>query len=192
MTIIHLGFGIPAYGGKVAAEHARMWLELGHTLASSEERFNVRMPVMLVDVCQVDKARNMIVEAAFQSHCDWLLMIDADVWIEDPWTLLRMISEADKAGHEVAVAPVQRRRLSDQRGQLGEGHGRLSMGRVRQATACMAMRLGALPRPWFQFLPNRSEDLNFCDRIRERHGTIVADRRVQTCHSNRPEILRHR
>lgn len=202
---LRLGIGIPAYGGKVSAEHTRMFLELGHALASSEARFMVTMPIAIVDVCQVDKARSMLVDMAIEADCTWLLQIDSDTWVEDPYTLLQMISDADRAMHSVAVAAVPRRNLDGSRELMvyspdGAAYGDLYLQAhpddlvpiAAAATACMAVRMDVVKRldqPWFRFTERRSEDLDFCDRIRERGHTLVCDRRVKARHLNRPAIL---
>lgn len=108
---IRIGFGIPAYGGKVVMQHARMWLTVGHTLAASEHRFTCVLPPATIDVCRVDVARNFLVHRARDAKCDWLLMIDSDTWVEDGFALLEMIAEADKHDCAVVVAAVPRRHV---------------------------------------------------------------------------------
>lgn len=114
---LRLAVGIPAYGDGLTAHHARMWLEFGNTLGGSAERFELAM-FMHVDVNPIDRARNMLLEAAVKHRADWLLMIDDDTWVESDSEnadagsmLLSMISEADKAGAAIVCAPVVRRRM---------------------------------------------------------------------------------
>lgn len=122
-NVIRLAIGLPAYGGRVVAEHLRMFLELGHTLALSESRFHLAACGYL-DVCGIDKARNDLVASAVAANADWLLMIDADTWVVQDGTddagfqLLRMISEADRADAWAVGAPVIRRRGSGDRREV--------------------------------------------------------------------------
>lgn len=210
---IQLGIGVPAYGGRVVTGHVHMWLTLGHTLAVSSARFALRYRG-LVDVCGVDVARNELCEGAIAAGCDWLLMVDADTWVEDGTSLLQMISTADRQGADVAVGPVLQRG-SDEPHLMAYVHELSDDGFVRRplapslldgrvvpchaaATAVMAIRIATLVklrRPWFRFDyidgTHRflGEDLAFCARIRERAGTIVVDGRVKTRHLQRPRTL---
>lgn len=114
---IRLAIGIPAYGGQVSAAHAQMWLELGAMLRSSNERFVLGM-MGYADVNGVDRARNYLVAAAMIKNCDWLLMVDADTFVEADrgagdadagFMLLRMISDAARVNATIVSAPVIRR-----------------------------------------------------------------------------------
>jgi len=123
MSKLRLAVGIPAYGGQITAHQARMWMEFGNTLGGSSERFTL-VAFDFYDVNGIDQARNQMLTRAVEVGADWLLMIDADTWVEPGradreaqtdagFLLLRMISEADRAGAEVVVAPVVRRTTAD-------------------------------------------------------------------------------
>lgn len=122
---LRLSVGIPAYGGQISAHHARMWTEFGNTLGGSLERFEL-VTFDFFDVNGIDQARNLMLVRAIEAQADWLLMIDADTWVEPTkedqaaqsdagFLLLRMISEAariDMAAPTrvgVVVAPVMSR-----------------------------------------------------------------------------------
>lgn len=116
---IRLSVGIPAYGGQISAHHARMWCEFGNTLGGSLERFEL-VTFDFFDVNGIDQCRNLMLVRAIEAQADWLLMIDADTWVEPSkedqqsqsdsgFLLLRMISEASRIGAEVVVAPVMSR-----------------------------------------------------------------------------------
>jgi hypothetical protein len=114
---LKLAIGLPAYGDSLTAHHARMWMEMGATLSGSPERFELVM-FETIDVNPISKARNDLVVAARRHNADWLLMIDADTWVEPidqtedaGQQLLRMISDADRADAAIVCAPVIRRRL---------------------------------------------------------------------------------
>lgn len=211
MSKIKLGFGLPAYGGKIAMQAAEMWLSLGNTLAASEARFEMRM-LSLVDTCGIDVARNRLVEEALEKGCNWLLMIDADTWHPDGFDILRMVSEADRAGAAVVVAPVPRRAPNDTHLMVyQEIEGQRVPFKLEQlggqltpihsaATALMAINLDFLiaqqiEAPWFKFVWQDgttkflSEDLFFSGRIRAAGGLILADGRYVAKHLQRPEIL---
>lgn len=204
---LKLGIDLPAYGGTVSAEHAKMWLDVGMTLSESSQRFQLNL-FGFQDVCGVDRARNQAVTAAVTAGCDWLLMIDADTWVDDGRDLLVMISEADRADAAVVVAPVRRRRI-------GEGDSELviykkvntvlhtiEIEKVNQmfevdaaGTACMAVRLSSvkeLGENPFVFTETESEDLSFCRRIKMQGGTILCDPRVKTYHKARTAVLASR
>lgn len=122
---IRLAVGIPAYGGNVSAHHCRMWTEFGNTLGGSLERFEL-VTFDYFDVNGIDQCRNLMLVRAIEAQADWLLMIDADTWVEPSkedqqaqsdagFLLLRMISEAarisDAAPSRIGavVAPVMSR-----------------------------------------------------------------------------------
>lgn len=211
MTQIKLGIGIPAYGGKVSVEHTRMWLEVGAALADNRERFTLTLPLAHIDVCQVDKARGLLIDAAIEAKCDWLLMLDADTYVEDGVQLLQMISSADRDGFVAAVAPVLRRSAEGARrpeefaayvdgeplaySELVGGHRDL-IPIDEAGAACMAIKVSWVyarlrdDQPWFRFTKYRSEDRDFCQRVRQAGGSIACDRRVRTRHVNKPGVLR--
>lgn len=122
---IKLAIGVPAYGGRVSMEHARMWITLGRALCASAERFTLGMEGF-VDVAGIDRARNILLAHAMRIGCDWLFTIDADTWVEaypdSPVTagemILRMISDADRAGYAIVAGGVVRRSTDGLRGVM--------------------------------------------------------------------------
>lgn len=126
--IIRLAIAIPAYGGNVTMHHTRMFLELGNTLGASGERFQL-VSFTTFDVNGIDQCRNLALQQAFSVQADWLLMIDADTWVEPSaidrqggtdagFLLLRMISEAARKGAAAVVAPVMNRTMTGTEGGL--------------------------------------------------------------------------
>jgi hypothetical protein len=211
---IRIAFGIPAYGGKISMEHARMWFDVGHVVAASEHRFEVVMPPALVDTCGVDKARNVLMNEAVQVDAHWLLMVDADTWVKDGLALLEMVIAADRVDAAVAVAAVPRRHAGGRRelmvydGPNGRDPVSIEALRARSAarggglvpvrsaaTACMAVELRrAAPvlkgdLPWFRFTDEASEDVDFCERVQVLGEKVVVDPRVEAFHLNRPQVL---
>lgn len=221
MTQIKLAIGIPAYGGSVSAEHIKMWTELGFVLANSPQRFQL-VSHGYVDINGIDNARNHLLKVATEARADWLLMIDADTWVEAygqgegeadaGFQLLRMISEADRAGAAIVVAPVARRKMADdgrreimayRRGRAPRIAGEeliaidsselLSGDTLIEidaaATAVFAVRLSAVGFAKFQFTDTLSEDLEFCRQIKMAGGKVFVDRRVRTGHKSRPYAI---
>lgn len=221
MTQIKLAIGIPAYGGLVSAEHCKMWMELGFILANSPERFALAS-MGYVDINGIDNARNHLLHAATEMRADWLLMIDADTWVEAYGTqpdeqdagfqILRMISEADRAGAAIVAAPVARRKMADdgkrevmayRRGrapriageelvaidssELQSGDTLIEVDAV--ATAVFAIRLSAVGFAKFEFTKELSEDLEFCRQIKLAGGKVFIDRRVRSGHKSRPYAI---
>lgn len=211
---IKLAIGIPAYGGQVSAAHAHMWLELGAMLRGSDERFKLGM-FGYADVNGVDRARNYLVAGAMLKECDWLFMIDADTFVEADrrqadidagFMILRMISDAERAGATIVSAPVIRRvAASDKRefavyrsvpasNQHRSGHEALTsltwdvplIPAFAVGAACMAINLHQIGDSMFKFTETLSEDLEFCRQIRELGGKILVDTRVRTGHMSRP------
>jgi hypothetical protein len=217
ITRLKIAIGIPAYGGTISSEHARMTFELGNTLGASLERFDLRM-FGCVDINPIDRARNTLVAQAMQLDCDWLFMIDADTWVESTSPdedagvqILRMISDADrKDAWIVCGAVVRRRERGDQPMDLMVYHQVMGSTKPDQlepvpfvelgrrldkidacATACFAVNLTKLSGTeiMFKFTDDLSEDLDFCRQIRAVGGTIYVDGRVRTGHKSRSFAL---
>jgi hypothetical protein len=191
---IRLAIHFPAYGGQIAAEHARMWMGIGNTLGGSQARFEL-VSYGYVDVNPVDRARNMCVAAAMLKNANWLVMIDADTWIDDSpdedagFQLLRMISDADRIGATLVGAPVIKRTtgiFGDERNlavyEVEENEAGLIYKPLKASqlprrllevdaigAACCAINLHRVA-DWnlnYQFTPRISEDLGMCRQIFE-------------------------
>lgn len=211
--MIKLAIGLPAYGGKVVAEHARMFLELGHTLACSEARFEFTHH-QYIDVCGIERARNALLAVAMMKGANWLFMCDADTWVEGTdednagFQILRMISEAERLDATLVGAPVVRRVAQSGKRELNvyrsAADARLVSldparevpdGEVRQGlfevdaigAACIAINLTKLTEEMsFKFTDVLSEDLEFCRQIKAAGGKVFVDGRVRTAHLSRP------
>lgn len=107
---LKIAVALPHYQGRSSFEHCQMWMQFGHTLACSEERFAL-VAFALIDVCGIDRARNECIKAAREGEADWLLMLDGDTWVSDGGDLLQMISDADKVGATIVGAAVPRRAI---------------------------------------------------------------------------------
>lgn len=106
---IKIAVALPHYGGKCDSHHAEMWAAFAATAIDNRDRFQV-VRFTIVDVCGIDRARNECVRRARDADADWLLMIDADTWVEDGGDLVQMISNGHKLGATIIGAAVQRRR----------------------------------------------------------------------------------
>lgn len=201
--------GVPAYGGQISAQQARMWMEFGNTLGGSSERFEL-VGMMHADINGIDRARNYLLAAAFQTGADWLLMIDADTWVEGlddgdaGFQLCRMISDGDRAGATIIGAPVAKRdhtkahevmcyrfsSISDDEPIIIEPVSVEELGRGIKdvdaiATAVFAVNITKIGETVFRMPPmigELSEDLAFCRKIRHDGGRVMVDTRVNTRH----------
>jgi hypothetical protein len=222
---IKLAIGIPAYGGKLAAEHMRMWIEFGGIMMNSPDRFDLVMSGYF-DINPVDRARNMAIAHAMQLGADWLFTIDSDTWVEaygegvdmvDAGVqILRMISDAERAGATIVAGPVYRRGLSVDgaaskrelavyRREFNPGglapekylpidmvELPLGLSQVHAVgAACCAINLTKIGEAHYRFTDALSEDLEFCRQVREGelHGKIFVDTRVRTAHLTRPTAI---
>lgn len=175
--VINLAIGLPVYGGMVVAQATRMWLQLGAALAMTPDRFMFR-GITIVDACGVDVSRNRLIAELLPTQANWVLMVDADTWHEDPGDILRMISDADRincgeagsvmTGRIAAVAAqVPRRDPNDTRNMVyrmvGDERHIATLGPQLEpidmaATAMMAINLDFIRAkadewkpPWFKF-----------------------------------------
>jgi len=208
MSKIRLALGIPAYGGKIVAEQARMWMELGNVLGGSP-RFELAWQGY-IDVNPISKARNQIASEARSADADWLFSIDADTWVEGDSIddagvmILRMISEAERAGAWLVSAPVVKRSTEADADALAiydtSGDTLRRFGRIAQqqqlidinavGAACFAVDLEKTKDIKYRFVGDLSEDLDFCRTIRNMDGRVMVDPRVTTAHLSRPFPLR--
>jgi len=225
MSKLRLAIGIPAYGGYISMHHARMWMEFGNTLGGSHERFEL-VAFDTADINGVDQARNYLFARSVTAGADWLLMVDADTWVEPSgqdqqagtdagFLLLRMLSDADRWGASVVVAPVARRQATivgdyEQmiyKAQMQREHfmdegapyvfGKLLPFKPEQrglveidaaATAVFAFNVQRAVKheALFKFAGGLSEDMEFCRQTRANEGTIFVDTRIRTGHLSRP------
>lgn len=208
--------GVPAYGGFVHAGQIRMWMELGNAIGASPERFEL-MSVGYVDVNGIDRARNLLLATALQTGSDWLLMIDADTWVEAlgeedaGFQLLRMISDAERAEATIVGAAVAHRGAPDAEHSVmvyvenpeSSAPGSLTkipiVGMPRRlhkvdalATAVFAVDVRRIGETQFHApsqLGELGEDLRFCQSIAAQGGTVFVDPRVNTRHLGRAAHL---
>lgn len=192
--MIRLAVSTPAYGDRITAKQAGMWLEIGQALTEFGESIQLA-GLITVDTCGVDRARNYLIAHAMQLQADWLLMVDADTWAGGR-DLMRMIIACAARGATLAAAPVFRR------GTIGDSLNIYrKMGDVLSSyeepdlqalpsifkadaagAAVMAMDLHKIGDEVFKFTDEQSEDLYFCSRIRAIGGEILVDKRVPTGH----------
>lgn len=195
---MRLAVGIPAYGGRVSAGHILQAGQLAYAWCQA------KLPPAIyihTDTCAVDKARNLLIAKARDAKCDWLLMCDADTYYPVPAAIAAMIHEAGVRGAAAIAAPVRMRKRTDGF-NVKRGDALLSAddfrGRVLEVdgigTAFMAVNLGWLAKewpvsPWFQFVHHEGyqprttgEDYAFCEGVKKRGGTILADGRFEPAH----------
>lgn len=196
-NVLKISLGVPAYGSMVHAGHIRMWAEIGNTIGASPDRFQLT-DLGYVDLNGIDRARNWLLAKAFKLGADWLVMIDADTWIESVgaedagFQLARMVSDADRAGAIIVGAPVARRGAERHEVMVYRGDPRSSkpgqlepisveeLGRGLKpvdalATAVFAVKITAIGECRFKFTDELSEDLDFCAQVRN-HAALSSER----------------
>jgi len=206
LTIKRFIVGIPAYGNEVVAQHAGMWFSLGQ--ARTDDPNTKCLGVITVDTNGVDRARNRLIGEAMVAGADWLLMVDADTWISGPnpgKSILSMMQQLRDSKTTIVGAPVMRRgapgfsvyrRVDDlyasiQMDLLTDQQPRF-MEVDAIGAAVMAIDLHKIGDTIFEFPPHRSEDLEFCRRIKALGMKIFVDRAVPTCHAGNPPTLEYR
>jgi hypothetical protein len=206
---IKLAVGIPAYRGVVASSQALMWMQFGAELNRTKPVIQMVMHAS-VDVCGVDRARNILLAQAMSHGADWLLMIDSDTWVDPGSDLVRMIIEAPE--HIAMIGAAVRTR------GLGRGNDaplnlyewKASEGRHLPVDlipdhrhnevdaiggAVIAINLHRVPKDlvfkWHYYDDGRSisEDLYFCRELRRAGEYIFIDTRVKTFHVDKPATL---
>lgn len=203
MSVLKLAIGLPAYGGKIIAEQARMWAELGNTCGASNERFRLTM-FGHVDVNPIDRARNLLVAQAMLHNSDWLFMVDADTYVEAfgdedaGMQILRMISDADRLGCMLVSAAVVLRGKADDGTHKLAVYDRNRDGKYKPqpidwihtqnrrlipvdavGAACFAINVRKLaeiePALLYQFTDTLSEDLGMCRALLDPQVGAVRD-----------------
>lgn len=214
---IRLGIGLPHYGGSMVTASVDMWMSMGMALATTK-RFDLCWRTRL-DVCGIEHARNQLMAAALAAGVDWLLMVDADTWVDDASDVLQAISDADKVDANVMAVATPQRALGDEQPHLMVYQGEDTRSPVTlavlekmtqqgepfceidsAATSLIAFDLNfvrdkGLAPPWFRFewkygtLDYVSEDRSFCRRVREAGGTIVTPTGFVAKHRVRPKEI---
>lgn len=209
---VKLAVGIPAYRGIVASHQAQMWMEFGAALVRSSEAIKL-MTIANVDVCGVDRARNLLLATAMKEGADWLLMVDSDTWVHPGSDLVRMVIEAPE-NCALVGASVRLRGLG--RGEAAplnyfdwnENENRHEPIPVKSMPdnkthlevdaiggAVIAINLHRLVITdqfrWFYYDDGRSisEDLYFCRQLRKRDEKIYVDMRMKTFHVDKSAVL---
>lgn len=206
---VKIALGVPAYGGQVASQHAAMWFSLGRAI----ERSSFATTMLMVDCNGVQRARNTLVAHAMAQNCDWLLMIDADTWVEgdDPGQAIveMLIAGFDVNGAAIVAAPVMRRGADGLAVYRWDGDGKyvriadLNFDPTKArpidglvevdavGAAIMAIDLHQISDAHFAFTDAMSEDLEFCRQIKSVGGTILVDKRVRTAHRGNAPVMRY-
>lgn len=192
--MIKLALSTPAYGDRIVANQAGMWLEIGQALNEFGDSIQLA-GLITVDTCGVDRARNYLIAHAMQLNADWLLMVDADTWAGGR-DLLRMIIACAARGATIAAAPVWRRGMTDNTLNIYRREDSKlvpyselmlqtspSIFEVEAAgAAVMAIDLHKIGDEIFKFTDEQSEDLYLCSRVRAVGNKIYVDKRVSTGH----------
>lgn len=189
----------PDYGGfcstanKMTNGSDRLWLkENGH-----EEL------VFAIDAVDIASVRNKALEQAIRQNCDRLLMVDSDVGMEGGNSSLQWLMPT-MTEHDAAVAgvPVMLRRAE----VLPNGQhkntvncspiyaGQVYQGRVATGIMLIDVKKAAeLDKPYFLDVRNddntqrtTTQDMYFCDKLKQRGYKVYVDFRAGTVHTARP------
>lgn len=207
---IRLAVGLPAYRGVIVAQQALMWAQFGSGLAQrklfrTDEAGRIEMVMhAVVDVCGVERARNMLVGNAMQNNAAWLLMMDSDTWIEPGYDLVRMIEEAPSnaalVGAAVRVGGSKKSNIY-RWDALNRKHEHITLDPASTyqrvdaiGGAVIAINLKLIGESDFRWHyyengSSISEDLWFCRQLAQLKRAIYVDTRIKTFHNTRPEVL---
>jgi hypothetical protein len=201
--MIKLMVGIPAYGGRVVSQHAGMWFSLGQ---ESAEREDISITsIMTVDANGIDRVRNRIVGEAMAAGNDWLLMIDADTWVNGNAgdSLLSMLQLGLQRA-TVVGAPVMRRGVEGLNAYryIDGVHQPIAFDKFVSTerfvevdavgAAVIGINLHKIGDVEFEFTRERSEDIEFCYRLRRMNHHICIDTQIHTSHLGNPPVLEYR
>ena len=207
--MLKLAVGTPAYRGVIASAQAKMWIQFGGHAARLKDQSKLDL-VMIgdVDVCGVERARNILVEYAIQYSADWLIMVDSDTYCGGR-ALIDMIMDLDQECAMVG-AIVRTRGRGDMNAYYWDDaskkhhaadYNNFAPGVRYQEVdavggAVIALNLQRL-KPRMLFFPYYrddgsaiSEDLYFCKRLRERGEKILVDTKISTWHIDKPGVVR--
>lgn len=201
---IKLAVGLPAYRGIIASGQAKMYMEIGAALAKNKEAIQLIM-IADIDVCGVDRARNMLVAHAMKQGADWLLMVDSDTWVDAGQDLIRMVIEAPQDAALVGAAVRVRGtgslnvfRMNMKTDELEAIKGWLDHHRYEEVDAIggavIAINLHRIHNVDFRWRYKEngrsvSEDINFCQNLRAFDEKVYLDTRVRTKHVDKAGVL---
>lgn len=192
---------VPAYRRQVDIGQVAQALNLGAFVMKSGAH---ALDFLFTESCSIEWSRNQLLHQAIRRGNDWALMVDADTFHPRVSDVVRMLEDGSRAGAAVIASPVK------MRGRPGYNVFEVEDGKSRFAdptswrgtvtpvhqigTAFFAVRCGWIvehwpEQPWFetQHAPGPEprkigEDVTFCDRVRARGGTILADGRFEPVH----------
>lgn len=208
---IKLAVGLPAYRGIIASGQAKMFMEIGAALAKSKEAIQLIM-IADIDVCGVDRARNMLVAHAMKQGADWLLMVDSDTWVDAGQDLIRMVIEAPQDAALVGAAVRVRGtgalnvfRVDDKTDEMvaitADEMTTIKLGTSKRyeevdaiGGAVIAINLHRIHNVDFRWRYKEngrsvSEDINFCQNLRAFDEKVYLDTRVHTKHVDKAGVL---
>jgi hypothetical protein len=185
---MRLGYFVPAYGGHVRSELLNTMLhDYTHCLAAGIEfRFFAH------DVQPVDRARNLAVQRARELECQWLFMLDADVWADPSGSPLEQLFDTLADTGACAAAAVVPTRAGVLNVEPVKPHQRYACDKIGTAMMLLDLaRLDALApgHTWFRYQLDddgigvrAGEDVFFCREVQRLGGTVVANYQIPTRH----------
>jgi hypothetical protein len=201
--MLRLVLAVPAYRRLVDVEHVVQGIEL-RLACDADARFQF-LGFSFADSYSLDWARNRLLHGAIGLGADWLLTVDADTHHRRAPETLRMIADGDKLGAAVIAAPVRTRgraALLNVRERRGAEYFLREPAQFRQqvtevdaigtafmAISCRWFRRFWPDQPWFvtRHLSGNeprilSEDLAFCEGVKNRGGRVFVDGRFEPVH----------
>ncbi len=160
---------------------------------------------MWLDVFSCDLARNMAIETALRTECDYLMMQDADVWAHDPGNptmaapalpLLMETAEATGAGAVAAICALRRRdsRVNVEPFRPGEVYlaEKVGTGMILIDIRQIRKISEAYKGPWFArtYKDSRQTELDvggdvfFALALRQHLVQVAVDGRIATHHAD--------
>ena len=201
--MIKLVLATPAYRRLVDVEHVVQGISL--RMACLEDRRFAFHGFSFADSYSLDWARNRLLHGALLTGADWLITVDADVYHRRASDILAMVADGDRLGAAVIAAPVRTRgnqamfNARERRGadyfpiELERMQGQIievdAVGTGFMAIHCPWFRRFWPEQPWFltRHLPGAeprilSEDLSFCEGVKDRGGRVMVDGRFVPIH----------
>lgn len=186
---MRIGHFTPAYGGKVEAPLVGTVLAdcLWAHAAGHEFRW------WYADVQPVDRSRNMALARARELGCDWLLMLDADVFCDPRGSLLEALAGSLAGGATAVGAVVVHRgaeRVCVEPVRPSEVYRADKVGTGALLVDVVALdRLASPSHAWFRTQLDTSgvhvecgEDVFFCREVTRLGGEVVANFQIPTRH----------
>lgn len=162
--------------------------------------------VIPVRVSPHDQARRIVMEEALECGAKWLLFVDDDT-ILPPHALESMLVTAGRTGaamvsgiyyrREFPYTSIWSKKVGDEWFQVDATHGQHELDTSGLGCALIDVEWVEknLESPWFEMAKSASgfsmitDDITFCNKIREKDGLIIGDADIRCGHLSRRMIV---